>query len=278
MYHYDGVTAPHVKYYEIWNEADSTNFWTGTPQQLVAMAAQAYRIIHTDPYAEVIGPSVDASTNWKPWLISYLNAQDPVTGKHGYEVADIASFHAYSGKNAPPENVGNQVVSRRAIYDTNGMSGKPLFQTEGGWGRNIPPDPDMQVAWLSRWYLVQAGLYNADHLLFSNWYTWGLQSSGNSWGQIENPDGTPTTAGLAYGVLTQWLVGSVVSPCNQSGTVWTCGLTRSNGSQALAIWNTAGNSDYRPGSQYTTYLDLSGGTSTINVGEVTIGVKPLLLE
>jgi hypothetical protein len=28
--HHNGVTAPHVKYYEIWNEANSSAFWTGS--------------------------------------------------------------------------------------------------------------------------------------------------------------------------------------------------------------------------------------------------------
>jgi hypothetical protein len=47
--HYNGTTAPHVKYYELWNEFSSPTFWTGTIQDMVNLAAAAYPVIHTDP-------------------------------------------------------------------------------------------------------------------------------------------------------------------------------------------------------------------------------------
>jgi hypothetical protein len=65
--------------------------------------------------------------------------------------------------------------------------------------------------------------------------------------------------------------------CADSGTVWTCGLTLANALQALAVWNTAGNSGYSPAAQYTTYGDLGGRTNSV-IGPVTIGIQPILLQ
>src|SRR5437879_4815174 len=56
--HYNGITAPHIAYYEIWNEASNTKFWTGTVAQMVAFAQTAHPILKQDPYATVLTPSV----------------------------------------------------------------------------------------------------------------------------------------------------------------------------------------------------------------------------
>ena len=67
------------------------------------------------------------------------------------------------------------------------------------------------------------------------------------------------------------------TPCAANGTVWTCGLSRSNGYQALAVWDTAGTSTFSVPSQYTQYQDLEGGTSSVSGSSVTIGTEPILL-
>jgi hypothetical protein len=51
-------TQPHIRYYELWNEAQNTLYWTGTNAQLVALAAAAYPIIHQDTYSMLLSPSV----------------------------------------------------------------------------------------------------------------------------------------------------------------------------------------------------------------------------
>ena len=47
-----------------------------------------------------------------------------------------------------------------------------------------------------------------------------------------------TPNATAYQQLYAWTVGAVASgPCSATGTVWSCGLTRSNNYQALAVWD-----------------------------------------
>jgi hypothetical protein len=46
--HYNGTTQPHIRYYELWNEANAHNFWSGTFAQMVALGQAAYPIIHQD--------------------------------------------------------------------------------------------------------------------------------------------------------------------------------------------------------------------------------------
>ena len=46
--HYNGVTRPHIQYYELWNGADDVGWWTPPPgdpySKLVEMARLAYPI------------------------------------------------------------------------------------------------------------------------------------------------------------------------------------------------------------------------------------------
>src|SRR5882672_11375415 len=208
--HYNGVTAPHVKYYEIWNEMSNTKFWTGTPTQMVALAQAAYPIIKQDPYATVVTPSVVWSIGVK-YMTSYLQAG-------GYQYADALSFHGYPSQTGPgfttpvpmPESplstnapIMTMITTFRGIADANGMLGKPLVTTEGGWGTNGVTDPDMQAAWIAHYEILQGALALTNNLQFQTWYTWGYVQSGT----IENKDGTATAAGLDYNVVLTWLVG-----------------------------------------------------------------------
>lgn len=67
--------------------------------------------------------------------------------------------------------------------------------------------------------------------------------------------------------------------CSSSGDgIWTCGLTRPNGYEALVVWSVTGNKSYTPNARFKKIDDLSGNTSAITGGKVSIGFKPVLLH
>ena len=149
--HYNGITAPHVKYYEIWNEANTSAFWTGSVSSLITMAQTAYPILKQDPYSYVLTPSVVWSGGTS-FMAAFLQGG-------GASYADGVTFHGYTsqtgkGMSVPvplPEGtqstnapIQEMITSFREIADSNGMQGKPLMTTEGGWGVNGVSDPDMQ--------------------------------------------------------------------------------------------------------------------------------------
>lgn len=292
--HYNGVTRPHIKYYELWNEANGSTYWTGSVTDMVTLAHAAYPVIHSDPYSLLLTPSVTGpvgtgvSTSASTWLSQYLDAG-------GSKYADAATFHGYVARTGVtpypmPEQDSTpgctpflecygSVITRtnamRVLFDLHGLAGKPIFVTEGSWGNNNVTDPDTQTAWLARWYLLYASLASQDNLLSVHWFAWG----GGTWGNIETGSKTPTAAGLAYDHIYQWLVGATfTTPCaSDSNATWTCGLTRAGGYQAQAVWNTNGATSYNPPSQFTQFRDLQGNVVPIS-GPVTIGIKPILLE
>jgi hypothetical protein len=282
--HYNGVTAPHVAYYEIWNEASNTKFWTGTTAQMLALAQAAYPIIKADPYATVLTPSVVWMSGVK-FMTSYLQLG-------GASYADALVFHGYPSQTGPktprpvpmPESplstnapIMTMISTFRQLADTYGTVGMPLVTTEGGWGTNGLTDPDMQAAWIAHYEILQAGLAASNNLVFQDWFTWGKAASGT----IETSTGAPTQAGLAYNVVYKWLVGQQPQPCaSDDGNIWTC-VMGSN----LIVWDTSQTcsagvcttSTYTPPAGYSQYVDITNADNLIT-GTINLGVKPIMLE
>jgi hypothetical protein len=275
--HYKG----RVQYYELWNEANLPLFWTGTPHELVSLAKAAYPLIKSiDPNAILLGPSVGENPKIETarpdvWMRNYLQAG-------GGEYADGLTWHGYTG-GRDPEAIVEQANLAREIADNGGLRGKPILNTEGGWGVLLPQGPDNQAAFIARWYILQAGLFVHNNLRSAAWFAWGYPGR-NNWGTIEKADRTPTQAGVAFNEVYKWMVGaSLPEPCTSNAAdrmhaVWTCNLTRPGGYQAQAIWNTAGPSTYKVPAGYARYRDLAGNTVSINGSSVSIGPKPILLE
>jgi phospholipase C len=300
MNHYNGVTEPHVRYYELWNEVNINLFWTGTQTDMLNLAKAAYPIIHADPHSMLLTPSVAgpvgnrAKTSGTTWMAGYLDAG-------GAQYADGGAFHGYIGEQKgvtpfpmPEEDstsgctkfttcygsIVTKATLMRQVFDQHGLAGKPMFDTEGSWGNGTVTDPDTQAAWLARWYLLQVGLRSTDNLQMAAWFTWGDPSTFH-WGTIETDAGAPTQAGIAFNQVYSWLVGAAINqPCSSAADgTWTCSLTRPDGYRALAVWNTQGSKSYTPSAAYVDYRDLAGNTVKITQGApITIVAKPILLE
>jgi len=282
--HYNGINAPRVQYYEIWNEANTPSFWTSTVTELIAMAKIAYPILKQNAYTQVLTPSVAWTPSGTGWMGKYLSGG-------GSKYADGVSFHGYPSKTGKgiklpvplPESpvstnmaIQTMVSDYREVANANGMSNKPLMTTEGGWGVGGVTDPDMQAAWITQYEILQAGLAASNNLVFQTWYTWGQAASGT----IETTKGQPTEAGLAYDEVMKWLIGSTPSPCTNKGNIWACQVGVN-----LIVWDasqTCSNgvcttSTYTPPQGFLKYLDLTGASHTIS-GTVALGVKPILME
>jgi len=279
--------AGHVKYWEIWNEPTVVGYWTGTNQQMLRLAQDAFAIIRSiDPAALITTPAPSTGIN------GVANWMGPYLALGGGQYADIISFHGYSwstqaGVYPQPEAIVPLVDNLKAVLVSNGQNTKPLWCTEGGWGDttgNGFVDQDLHAAFLARHYLLQ----ESEGVVRYYWFAWD-----NGLDNLGLPDGlwVPTTgltlAGVAYQQVENWMVGALPSSqCTSNGNIWTCNYTRSGGYQAEAIWDTSqscsaavcSTSSQPVPSQYVHYRDIAGNTTTITGGTVPVGAKPILLE
>jgi hypothetical protein len=289
-------STAHIKYYEIWNEPNDTHFFRGTTAQLVRLTQDAACIIKgigpgcstpgIDPSALIVSPAPTLGGGAiDSWLAGFL-------GTGGSQVVDVVAFHGYNGTD--PEKVFSLLATvKSGSLSAYKQTSKPLFDTEFSWGENSPfPDPDEQAGFVARalFLHVSAGVSRV------YWYSWDV--SGTMWNPVSTaacnaPDpsgvGYQCQSGVAFSQFQDWTIGTTMNQaCSSVGTVWTCGLTKAGGYQALAVWDTAQScskgfcttSTYRlpVGTRYIHYRDLSGNMSPISGSTVSIGYKPILLE
>jgi len=157
---------------------------------------------------------------------------------------------------------------------TYGISNKPLWNTEFGWGMNSwLPNINDQIAFLARSHLY----LRSKGVARSYWYAY----NNGGWGTIYNGTGL-NTAGVAYQQVYTWMVGATMTtPCALASNVWSCDLTLANGNLGRAVWlNVFGSTatqSYTPGGTFNKYLDLAGGATNFS-NSVTISEQPILLE
>jgi hypothetical protein len=251
-----------IKYYELWNEPNYLNFWTGTAAQLAIMTNDADAIIHAlDANALTVGPS-PTGHNPNGWISDWYAAG----GTH-----DIGSYHTSSSIATTLADADNV----RTVMAANGDGAKPLWVTEGNWGAvaNGTLTNDQKVAFLAQEYLL---LWNKGIARYY-WYAWdNTHAYGPLWDTINGVH----PAGTAYGLLYDWLAGSTysVQPCSQAAdATWTCTLTLSDGSPAEIVWNP--NSSLSFSTTFAAYRTLDNTTVNSVIGTtVVIGNKPILLN
>jgi hypothetical protein len=274
----DPAKYAHIGAWEIWNEFfrnrafphETNNFtWLGTYNQLIRMAQDARAIIQSiDPSALITTPSSTVGNVGSRMLANFLYCnQNPLTqctmGSAGSAAVDIICDHAYE-TDGKPERLDWAFKNLKGYLSATDRQ-KPLWISEGGWGRNSNlPDQALQVGFIARWrtILLKNGVAR------SYWYGYDFANSGTLW---NNNTGQLTPAGVADQQLQKWLSGSTFGGCTTVLTVWACVV-----GQNLMVWDSAGNSNYP--TTYLRYADLAGITYFVQGGNVTIGLQPILLS
>ena len=122
---------PVIQDWEIWNEPDNQEFFTGTPQQYAIMLRTAHDAIkQVNPADEVLpgGMSGPSATNWLAQVFA-------TPGANAARAFDIANVH----ERAPLDSLAPDVEAWRAFFTSYGFTG-PLWITEHGY----PSDPAYQ--------------------------------------------------------------------------------------------------------------------------------------
>jgi hypothetical protein len=259
----------YIKHWEMWNEPNLTNFWTGTETQLYDMFKPVIPIIRNNISGALIStPPVSGGD--APWMTNWMTLEN-TNGR----LSDYYGFHVYMEQSAPEQRLG-MVQSMLKVKNANGWTTTPWMNTETNYD-NVTFTCSTQftlddcrgqfVRWHVLQYAYQGGAGGAFNV---GWFKWESISTG----------GYDTY----YYTMMQWLTGATfTSSCSNTGTVWTCPLTEASGANALIVWNTAGDSDYAPATGYVNYKSFNatygGATKSISPGQsTTIGVAPVMFE
>lgn len=254
-----------IQAYEIWNEPNLKDFWTGTIDQMVTLTKEASQIIHAvDSKAIVVSPSATADFGI-PWFEEFLK-------KGGGQYVDVIGYHFYVGK--LPEELVPLIQRVREVISQNALTDKPLWNTEQGWIAAARPDSEeIAGALLARAYILAW----ATGVQRFYWYAWDNQLMGIiTYNEAER---RVTPAGHAYENMQQWLVGTRMDRCKESAEHnWICELNR-GGNKEWLVWNPQGNHKFDvPGAwRVRSVTPLLHERRALNGPSIDIGPVPALL-
>ncbi len=226
-----------IQQFELWNEPNIPGFFSGSPETLVKLAEEAYRILkEVDPANQLAAPAtVGGGVEHLAWLDRYLAAG-------GGKYMDALSHHYYVA-HTRPEATLPLVDKVRKIAAKHGLSNLPLWSTEAGWwidhSDGTVTTEEMVPGW-KKLNATQAANYVSRALILGwaaglrryYWFAWDNYSMG----LIEPTTKATKPAGLAYGRTLEWLLGSVMAGCEVTNDVWVCTLDRPDGSKARIVW------------------------------------------
>jgi hypothetical protein len=90
---------------------------------------------------------------------------------------------------------------------------------------------------------------------------------------------TMTKAGVAYGVLQQWLIGSQLNSCIATNGLYTCSITLADGRAAYLVWLGSGTYSWSPPTDWNvTRVKMLDGSMQAMLVTLTITEEPMLLE
>jgi Glycosyl hydrolases family 39 len=258
---YKGV----IEYYEIWNEADAPNFYSGAISNMVTMAQIARNVLtNVDPNIKIVGPAV--TLGGLGWLEKYIQAGGPPP--------DIVSFHNYMASQ-PEASLGEIVGLRDVLSRHPQWSSLPVWCTEGAPAEGASDQENMGIA--ARAYLF----WWTQNVQNYCWATWD-STLANVQLSLNPPSSTPSPAGIAYSNTANWLVGAQMTDktIDSNGT-WVVELHRLGFSAAHILWNPDVTTNYAIPAGWNVYeqRDLSNNvTSLTGVSNVTVGVAPVILD
>ena len=251
-----------IKYYEVWNEPNDPNFYSGTVARLAELTQAASAALKAvDPDAKLI-----TAPAYSPgYLDQYL-----ATGAAQY--ADIIGYHAYA---TPPEEAARQLANVRLVLARRQLTAKPLWDTEGGSG-NDTTAPELAKTYMARKYLTDLA-FGAQNF---GWYGWGPVTP-YAVGTTENDPRVETPAAKAFAVMRGWLLGASLSSAKiDAAGSWRLAFDLPGGGKGLVLWNPDKTAHFAlpTALRRGTLHDLDGKTSKLTATALDLTYAPVMVS
>ena len=230
-----GVRGNRYVQFQVWNEANVVEFWSGTPAQM-ALLTKVTRdaLTPTKGSRYLVAPAMVTRASFqRTWMDRFYATK--VSGRPVADYVNAVSVQLYplpAGK--PEDSMAIHALDKKILakYRVN----KPIWNTEVNYGlagrRTAGLSATLQAANVSRTYLLNASA----GIKRVYWYSWGDIAIANTRTTGRNVYSL-TMAGKAFGVTRSWLVNSRLRGCarNSVGT-YTCTIAYTGGVRRV-FWN-----------------------------------------
>lgn len=258
-----------VRAYEVWNEPDSPDFYSGTPAHLVPLERAMVAVLReADPAAIAVAPAPSSGDNivTLKWMRAYLAAG-------GCRYADVLAVHLYA---ASPEDDIKAAAVFRGVLSEYRMDAKPLWNTETGWGFDGKGTDEEISA-----YVVRAVVLNwACRLSRFCWYSWSEVSLVGIRPDAQGRYVSLTPAAIAFDQAYRWLLGSKMASCGMDERgVWTAALLQPGGGRAWIMWAMGDPQSVAVSASWRVKqtCDIAGRKTPLGGNTIMVGNAPILL-
>ncbi|HET6830461.1 MAG TPA: beta-galactosidase [Solirubrobacterales bacterium] len=166
-----------VREWEIWNEPNSSTFWSPTPdpEAYADLLLRSAKVIsEADPEAAIMTAGMFATPQSDGAIVSYDFFEELFAVDGVKEAVDLVGLHPY----APDKDaVIDQVEKTRATLDESGVD-VPIWATEIGWGSDpsihsdLAKTPEQQAELLGATFGELSDRRDELGLSGAVWYTW----------------------------------------------------------------------------------------------------------
>ncbi len=148
------ATPEPIREWEIWNEPNSSTFWSPTPDAdaYSEMVIRSAKILgEVDPDAQVMSAGMFATPQSDGAIVSYDFLRQLFADEKAADAVDVVGVHPYG---PDVDSVISQVEKTRDALDDTGTD-VPMWATEIGWGSNpnggndLSKTPEEQASLLS---------------------------------------------------------------------------------------------------------------------------------
>jgi len=268
--------------YQVWNEANVTGFWRGTPEQMALLTKVTDTVLREENRgAFLVAPAMGTrlgGMSGTGFIDRFYGTR--VSGQRVAAFVDAVSLQLYPRADGSPESSMSQLRSVRGILAKHRVA-KPIWNTEINYGltggvvnKVSYLSNSRQAAFVARTYLLNA----ANGVKRVYWYSWDLHSIANT-RMVYSDRHTLTPAGKAFGVVRSWMVNTRMEGCsrNSRGT-YTCLISYGSGKKRV-YWNPSRTVYVKTAASATWWQGVGGAKHTIRGGRsLKIGSSPILVR
>jgi len=262
--------------YQVWNEANLRDFYTGSPAQLATLTKQTRDLLRRiNPRAKLVAASttVRAAGPYGPFAARYAQAMRAVRWP-----VDAVSAHLYPPALSGPDTRVAYIRAVKRFYARYGAGRKPLWDTEMNYGdtrsfarvKRQYRGPTA-AAFVARTY-IDSMRYGVQRVF---WYGWVSHALGVD---MTTRDGRYrlSTGGRAFLEIQDWMAGASWRGCTQRGALTTCTLVRNGRIQSIRY--ATGSRTVVVPRRATRLERLDGTTTRVRPGQrIRLTSQPVLL-
>ncbi len=258
-----------IEAYQIWNEANLSDFWQGTPKQMADLTKAASKIIRQgDPTAKIVSASttVRLTPAYKKFFPAYLKEL-----KKANWPVDAIAIHSYpDGRGTPATRATLIEVVNTQLKKSKVPANKELWDTEVNYGIKGPGKIKGQTisgaaaaSWVAQTYLDNLRL-GVDR---SYWYFWAPDTA-----RIGIAMQNGTTGAIGYQSAFNWMNESYFNCA--SGTINSCNFG-DNDNPRIVVWSSIGTQAYTVPANATVSCTALNECSAVAPGQsIAIGSMP----